>query len=49
MSYHLSVLVLDGLHDEDLLVAVLDDKGVPLSLQVLADVGDEVLLLGQSQ
>ena len=49
MSDHLSVLVLDGLHDEHLTVSVPDDERVPLSDHVLAYVRDVVLLSGQCQ
>ena len=49
MSHHLSVLILDSLHDENLLVAVLDDEGVPLCLEIFTDIRDEVLLLGQGE
>ena len=49
VSDHLSVLVLDGLHDEHLAVAVPDDERVPLGYHVLADVRDVVLLSCEGQ
>ena len=49
VSDHLSVLVLDCLHDEHLAVSVPDDERVPLSDHVLAYVRDVVLLSGQCQ
>ena len=49
VRYHLTVLILDCLHDDDLLVAVLDDERVSLSLQVLSDIRDVLLFPGESQ
>ena len=49
MCNHLSILILDCLHDEDLTISILDGEGVPLGYHLLAYVGDEVLLLSQGK
>ena len=49
VSHHLSILILDRLHDDELTVSVLDDEGIPLGLHLRAYVRDVILLLRQRQ